>query len=344
MIEYTLRSKNRRKSVLFFAILLWLLMGFSSGTSDYYMYESYFVRSAAGIDVVSVEPGFILLNRFASRIGLDFVCFLALYSLIAFCLIGSAISRYARFPNLVLFAYFCYPFILDITQIRHFMVSAIVIYSVRYLEEFSVRNALKYSLCVLIASTQQITAFIYLFFLLAYIPSLSLLKKISIWGSIALIFCVQSIPNTVLYSAIIGLRDAEKVYDVGMSGSQLYLYVGFFLFLIGSCVLFRKQSLYSFFQNDVLYKVCLISVLFIPFLSLDFQFTRFFRGVIILIYIYITNVFGTQKSMQNKTSLTIIFVILLFAVGFKLFGPGSGYFESLTNPVFTKNKLFSILF
>lgn len=345
-MEYNLRGKKggAKKHCYFILIVLWILMGFSYGTADYGSYESYFERTASGAEVLSVEPGYIFLNYLADKVGLNYKGFLAIYSLIAFLLIGSTLKRYAKCPNFVLFAYFCYPFILDVTQIRHFMVSAIVIYAIRFLEYFSLKNLFKYLVCILIASTQQITAIIYFLLLLAYIPSLSLLKNICLVGSASLLFLVRLIPNTQVFHVIMGLRNAEKIYEFGMSGSQLLLYIVFYLTLLLLCIVMSKRTTNYFNGSEILHKVCYLSFLLIPFLLLDFQYTRFFRGIIILIYIYLTNILSSFKSVQDRKVSLLLMLFMFFAVGFKIFGPHSGYYSYLTSPIFSNNYIFGFLF
>lgn len=340
-----MKNKIKFKHTSFFVLglLLWLFMGFSYGSADYYSYESYFERTASGIDVFAVEPGYIFLNLIAYKAGLNFTGFLAIYTLIAFLLISSSLSRYAKSPNLALFAYLCYPFFLDVTQIRHFMVSAIIIYSVRFLEEFSTKNLLKFCVCIVVAATQQITALIYLLLLLSFL-STTLLKKITVYGAILLALVVHLIPRTGLFQVIMDLRDVEKIYDSGMSGIQLYLYAVFFISLISLCVFLKKKSLEDAIQTDFLLKISLISLLFIPFLLLDFQYTRFFRGVIILIYICITNLLSTYRYIQDRALFKFIFVFLLSAVGLKLFGPSSGYYDYVTYPILSNNHFFEFIF
>lgn len=345
-METYLRDKYivNNKSFIAFAIFLWILIGFSYGSADYFMYESYFERVAGGVEVKSVESGYIFLNWIAKEIGLKYSGFVAVYSFIAILLIASTLNRYAKFPKLVLLAYFCYPFFLDVTQMRHFMVSAILIFSIRYLENYSLKNLLKYCACILIASTQQITAFIYFFLILAYLPSLNFLKKVCVSFAVVLSFFIHIIPKSGLYIAIIGLREGNKDYDAGMYGAQLYLYVAFFVSLVLLATVLRRKTSYYNFQNDFLYKICLISLLFIPFLLLDFQYTRFFRGFIIIVYIYLTNVLGSQKNQQNRLAYLIFFMFALFAVGLKLFGPSSGYYNLLTYPILNNNYFFEFLF
>lgn len=345
-METYLKNKNifKNKSFIAVGICLWILIGFNYGSADYFMYESYFERVADGVEVLSVEPGYVFLNWIANEAGLKYAGFVAIYSFAAITLIASTLNRYAKYPKLVLLAYFCYPFLLDITQMRHFLVSAIVIFSIRYLENYSLRNLLKFCACILIASTQQITAFIYIFLLLAYFPSLNLLKNVCIWGAVLLSFFVNLVPQSSLYLAIIDLREVDKIYDAGMSGTQLYLYVTFFVLLILLGAVLRRKTSYYNFENDFLYKICLISLLFIPFLLLDFQFTRFFRGVIIIVYMYLTNVFSSQINQHNRLVYLILFIFVLFAVGFRLFGPSSGYYNTLTYPIFNNNYFFEYIF
>lgn len=329
---------RNNKSFIIIALLLWIIIGFSSGTADYYQYSEFFDRVASGFELLSVEYGYVFLISMASKLGMDYPQFISIYTFIAILLIALTVIRYAKKPSLVLLFYFCYPFFLDVTQLRHFMISAIVIYAIKYLEKFSIRNLIIYILCILIASTQQITAFIYLLMLIVYLPSNRIFTIICLWGSIVLSLFVTLLPNTVLFKAIVGLRNVDKYYASGMNGMQLYLYVSFFLLLIIICLFLARKHTETVLRYGLLHKICFVSLLFIPFLLLDFQYTRFFRGVIVLLYIYLTNLLYSKNNAIFQF-IRILIVILMISVSIKLFGPGSAYYKTLTLPIIESNLL-----
>lgn len=346
------RRKDGRILTLSFAflfIILWILMGFNLKNPDYEYYENLFLRATQGISYYSVEIGFWYIVKFAVKIGLSYSLFLKIYTLIAFLLISSSIIKYTEKPSLVLVLYMCYPFLLDVAQIRHFMAIAIFTFSVRYLESYSKKNLIKYIFLIVIAASQQIMAIAFLVYLLVYLIDQKKAAMIAIMLTIINMFGCKYILQTSLVQNIFSLRDKTVDYTGGYSNSQLLMYVCFYGILIILCIFLQKTNNVDKTNNmdktnsSFLYKICIYSTLFIPFLMIDFQYTRLFRGSILVIYIFITQQIDLLKK-SDKLIVTIGLLFIMILVAIKLFGKGSGYFETLTMPIFQNNELLYFLF
>ncbi|MFR5700293.1 MAG: DegT/DnrJ/EryC1/StrS family aminotransferase [Blautia massiliensis (ex Durand et al. 2017)] len=130
-------------------------------------------------------------------------------------------------------------------------------------------------------------------------------------------------------------------------------------FPYGSCIIYgseyikKEQNVFlpitymyneeAILYDSFLYKICMYSTLFIPFLMIDFQYTRLFRGSILVIYIFITQQINLLKK-SDKLIVTIGLLLIMILVAIKLFGKGSGYFETLTMPIFQNNEVLYFLF
>ena len=319
-------------------------MGFSTGHADYINYESYYDRVSSGIDVMAVEPGFLYLMKLSSTAGLNFIWFQALFSLLGFALIISTLKRYSSLKVVLLFAYLCYPFFLDITQMRQFMVSAIVVFAVRFLEKFSWKNLVLYVTCIALGTTIHISSLIYLVLLLSYISEGKKLFGYSLVITAILFIGGSMLLSSDLYQAVLGLRENDISYESGMQGVQLFLYILFYSMLIVLCVAIHRESSRlkgGIGELEFLYRVALCTMMFIPFILLDFQFTRFFRTTIIVLYLYILAESSKLKT-DKKRLYPLILLVLVIGVGLRLFGPGSGYYTTLTMPILHSNYLFNL--
>lgn len=340
------RRKDGRILTLSFAflfIILWILIGFNLKNPDYEYYENLFLRANQGISYHAVETGFWYIVEFAAKIGLSYSLFLKIYTLIALLLISSSIIKYTEKPSLVLVLYMCYPFLLDVAQIRHFMAIAIFTFSVRYLESYSKKNLIKYIFLIVIAASQQIMAIAFLAYLLVYLIDQKKAAKIAIMLTIINMFGCKYILQSSLVKKIFSLRDKTVDYTGGYSNSQLLMYACFYGILIILCVFLQKTNNVDKTNSSFLYKICMYSTLFIPFLMIDFQYTRLFRGSILVIYIFITQQINLLKK-SDKLIVTIGLLLIMILVAIKLFGKGSGYFETLTMPIFQNNEVLYFLF
>ena len=328
-------SSNIKYIILF--LFFWFLAGFSSDYADYEQYESYYARVENKIVVSSVEPGYVFLNKMAVSFGLSYKDFLKIYTFIAFILITSVIKRYTKSRILVLLMYFCYPFFLDIAQIRHLMMSAIILYSLRYLEKYSVKNLVKYLICVILAMSIHVMASVSLLFILSYIKNEKKLLTITVASALLFALFIDFVTNIPIIQGVLSLRGG-KDYSTSMNASQALMYAIFYASLISSAIIIWKRK---GMQNDFLFRICLCSIIFIPAILIDFQYTRLFRSIIIIIYIYVIN----GLTIFNPPSRKIVkwtAVALMSLVWIKLFGPSSGYYDYLTLPILTNCSIFNM--
>ena len=128
----SLISEKRREAAILSPCILPVLpifIGFNLKNPDYEYYENLFSRATQGVSFHAVETGFWYIVKFAAKIGVSYSLFLKIYTLIALLLISSSIIKYTEKPSLVLVLYMCYPFLLDVAQIRHFMAISIFTFS-----------------------------------------------------------------------------------------------------------------------------------------------------------------------------------------------------------------------
>lgn len=347
IVKYSKDGRIITLSYVILTALLWILMGFNTSSADISYYKSLFIRAKEGISYHAVETGFWLLVKGSVKIGFSYELFLIIYTMIGLLLISSSVIKYSNKPGLVLLAYLCYPFLLDVAQIRHFMATAIFIYAIRYLQKFNFKNLIKYCVLILIASSQQIIALAYLFFLIVYVTNQAYATKLAIFGTAVAFIVYRFLPNSILMSIVKELRNSEINYFSGISIRQFILYFLFYLFLILLCYFLKRQTYYISNEekcnNEFLYKICMYSAVYIPFILLDYQYTRLFRGCIIILYIFISDRISYLKK-YNRIILFSGFSIIMILVGLKLFGPQSGYYQILTIPIFKDNGLLRIFF
>lgn len=338
MIKIIVKHNKDKKSLTLFFVLLfmlmWIIMGFNTQNPDYEYYNNLFLRAKHGISYHAVETGFWFLINISVKLGIDYSMFIKIYTLIGLMLIGNSIVKYTKKSSLVLLLYMCYPFLLDVVQIRHFMAMAIFIFAMRYLEEYSKKNLLKYIACIVIAASQQIIALSFLVYILVYFTDQKKATALAVIFTIVNVICYRYALRTSLITRILSLRDKTIDYSGGYTVRQLLLYVCFYIFLILFCVFLKKINKKND-NNFFMYKICLYSTIFIPFLMIDFQYTRLFRGSIIVLYIFITRQISALRK-ENRVLFTIMLVFIMILVAMKLFGKGSGYYETITLPILAR--------
>lgn len=318
-------------------IVLALLLAFndSSADSEYYLR---IYQSIGHTKIFFVEPGYIFLCTFFKNLGFSFIQFKVALSIIVFLLIGSTVLRYSKYPSLVLICFFFYPFLLDCAQLRHLFASSIFVFSIRFLERFSLKNLICYIVFIALASTIQMIALAFSCFLLLYIiKDKRSLYKIVITGIFILFFLATAVAHLPFIRYLMDLRGKGDFYNSGIPFGQLILYLAFFLSLV--IVAIKRDNIKGDkYTSNFLQKFSMLSLIFLPILLVDFQFTRLFRACLIPIYISCWNNVADMKF--NYRMLVGGGMLMILALVFnRLFIASGVYYKTLTYPILFDNLL-----
>ena len=71
-------------------------MAYNTSSADIGYYSNMFNRIKAGVTYHAVEGGFYFLCKLAVLLGMEYACFLKLYSAVALLLIASTVIKYAK--------------------------------------------------------------------------------------------------------------------------------------------------------------------------------------------------------------------------------------------------------
>lgn len=352
MNKFLKKRININHLILLISILfLWILFSFCSKVPDFENYALVFRRLSWGDSYHSMETGYWLLCKAAYAIGLDINGFRKIYGLVGLSLMASTAVRYTKKPYYVLSLYLLYPFLLDVVQIRHFMACSIIVFGIRYLEYFETKNFAKYCLCVCLAMSQHTIALAYSAFLFVYLKNLKTIMKIVIPTAAGFLFLGKMLMRSTLYRSLLDYRGIEDAYMDGIAIRQFLLYMVFFALLSFLCYYLWKIGKTKSFWTDALaeertnaiFKICMISIVYIPLVLIDFQLTRLFRGCVFIMEVFIIRQLENIYALDRFLMKIIVFAIFLF-VFVKLFGPTSVHYESLTIPVFWGNNFLDVLF
>lgn len=150
-------KKHKNIPIFLFVILLCVLMGANTQNPDIENYISGFNTERIGPDF-----GYSILVHFFYFMGFDYESFRLIISVFGILLIHQTVKKFIINKSAFYLLYFIYPFMIDIVQIRNFLVMSILIYAVPCLLTQKYRDYIKFVVYILIASTIQLTAIIYL--------------------------------------------------------------------------------------------------------------------------------------------------------------------------------------
>lgn len=354
------RIKKKLILVVVLTMIMILFACFSYGMVDYSQYQISYERIQNNdMSGYQMEIGYIIAEKIGVLFGLNFEFFRGIYLFIAILLLVNSIWEYSANKSAnVLMVYMLYPFLLDIVQIRHFMASAIVIFSLRFLKEKNKRNIFLFFVLLGLAASQHLMVVIYAS-LLIIVFDISLKKYYKMLTIVAVVevFILLFLSNGVgikMYNAIIAVViriRGEGSYALNFSES-IYKHLAMMLitWALLTFILYSKSSvlLISEEQKDFiwLYKISLMSLLYIPFVYINSNFARVFRGMMPILYIML---FIYASNYKKTTIRNIIYKLVPFSLAglnFYMFlsKRSQNHWENVTVPILQNNYFIELLF
>jgi len=332
-----LAKKHSKVIAIFLLLFMWLLFWGNTMNPDYEAYSNLYSNIQYGVPMLgktSIEPGFILIMKLCSLIGLNYTCFLALTTLCCYSMIHSTVKLYYRNYNYVYLLYFIYPFFIDVIQIRNFIVMSILIYSVRFLVMGGINGKIRYTILLLLAATIHRVSLVYLPMILIRPEKknylIYCLATCSLLFSILFLLNNKEIPIFGPYiENFIGQSKYLSYFNVKARwGSVLfcYLQLSSFIMIMFSKRLYYKYNRYlttTYYYDanrkyiNIMYYINLLLTIYMPLFILNVSFTRIIRNIILLNYIAFSNVSDVIDEIDVKilyNMCVIIYVLVFFII------------------------------
>lgn len=335
-ININLHGLREKKYII--AIFIFSVFAvFCYGNADYDNYKLIYNFYAKN-NVVNngiVDSGFMQLCKLFVNSGMTFEVFRGLYIFIALCILVNAVAYFNENKKTTYLLYLLFPFALDIAQMRHLMAVSIVLYGLRYLEK---KQILKYCLFVVIASTQQISAIVYLLFILALVRKEKTFRYIII-ASVAEYLVILVFSRYIL-QAFVSRFIHFSVYS-SFTSYSIRLSLLYMIMAIGIAVYSNFFMLRDFNDDRKMFlnSVVLCSVLFVPLILINENMARIYRGVVVLIYSRLL-----VKSEKNQINIKNIIPLIICAILFYIhLSPHNiNHWERVVKPIFDNNYFFEL--
>lgn len=358
--------KIRPKKIVTVLILipLFIIACFSYNIADYGQYFVAYERvNNNNFTGYQMEIGYIFLERMGALLHLDFVTFRAIYIAIALILLINSVKAYTNEnPLAVLTLYFIYPFFLDIVQIRHLMAISIVIFCLRFLEQWSFKNMLFYIIGIFIATTQHSIAILYLLLLLVYIDLeitkffkyvviaigievfvASRLYSEGIINRLYLLICERLLKIRNAGAFMLARTDAVNKYYILMTAILAFL---LWILWDRSHNSYKQINIETNGKFDFLYRISLLSLCFIPLININDHLARANRGLMIIIYIVFTIYARKKQTTSVRKWVYKAFPLAVSVICFYMFlsSRSQQHYETVTQPLFQNNYFIEWLF
>ena len=329
LFMYAFFRKESKIAYTLLFIWMFILFAFNYMNADYMMYERQYIRYGIGEQFYGVEILWQFLCKFFYNMHLPYSIFLIFYSSICMFLLNKSLTKFSKYKSLALSCFFAFPFFLEVVQIRDFMAICIVIFGLQFLyNDQDSHGTLKYILCCFIATGFH---YISLFYLFLIIVKKFDLKKLCFFIIPIVMFLTVIAKSNILLSIISHFIPISKFeayfvsgnWQVSLAITLLSICLQLFVIVVLSITLnyYKKRPLTLELEKKIQFlkfvlKCNLVLLLAVPIYFYTFEFTRVFRGLLLLDYIAITNFFDLKITYGNVFTkcLLISFISVLFFV------------------------------
>ncbi|ATO56468.1 EpsG family protein [Loigolactobacillus coryniformis] len=280
-----LRRPKYRWAEWLFLICLIILLGGNTQNADFFTYQWLYQAH-----IPYGEPGYRVLTRIGPMLGLDYRQFRLVLAAIFLVVLYIGIKKLTTHSAVFLAFYFCYPFFLDLIQLRNFMMMALLVYASHFLLEKTYRNLALFTFFVLLGASLQVLGVLYLLVIpLYYFDSRNLWKI----GLLSIVFLASVIVMVPAFSQLL----LELLGQLHLSHLSLYFvqkvrlgYLPFWLFSIFDLVFtyfsyhyLTERQLLTPRQRQIIWLMftfTVVGVLTMPMYTYEFSFARALRDVI----------------------------------------------------------------
>lgn len=316
---------KKRNKLLFYlqGFWLWLIVGFSDGGTDFvgnaYIYNQHGQRLFQGFN----EWLSNIIIYFFHKFSFEYWEYNCIVSLIAIIALMALIYKVSLKPCAVMSMFYIYPLVDSVVQKRFFLSMCLVVFALYFLKN---KKRKLYILFIVLASGFHITALIYflvgIFINNEYIP-LNVKKIIGVLVFLLEIYFLQ-INRSIFY--ITGLVSAGKIdsyLNTGMSVFASSMFISSqILYTVLTCLILSDKYCTDNRRYDYSYikRINVIMLLLIPFLFINSTFSRIYRTVMVISYIYISEKLG-GGIIRNTIDryLAHLYVLVLIVVSVALF-------------------------
>lgn len=364
LLVLNLYSKKSGPVFVLSLLAMWIVMTFTTGNADEEIYVSRYTDP--DLWKGNTEPLFFALIKLCRLVGLSFTQYKGILAIVYLLLIGTTVWKLAKYPNVVLCLFFVYPFVMNVSQLRFGISSAVLVFSCRFLVHDSSNrtgkgehdvtvNDLLFSLCVVIASSLHSAA---LFWLLLLIAKKNTFKVTALWAILINAFVVlvfnPSSANWILqktgaYNRMSAyFTEGYQVSDHRHIWGPLLTALLIFLIIELLCEIVKHNSKIFSGVSDVIelekYNIILITVI-----SFIYRFTsemyRPQEALLPVAYIILTNTFD-KKHSETMAEKSIVSVVQIGILGLVLLccyrrSVAYGNVDTLWLPILRHNLLIS---
>lgn len=338
----------KRSNLLFAIQIVWMviLLGGNTFSADFYINMTlYYIHN--------LESGifgwaYVSLTDFTNSIGWDFFDYNLFMSLVSVLLIAYVFRKYAKNYTLAFSLVYLYPMAEMVIQKRFLPAMAIMVVALLYLTQRGWKSQIKFLLLWACAfGFHSSTVFFGVFFFLNYFTRNGLTKRKKIFLISLWLFFVIGASSIPFFASFIFSDARIQLYFVELATKTdiwHFMYMAVMQATPISLVCYTYNHTPQTPFSKMIYRLNLYALFIIPFYMFDAVFIRYFRPVLLLDYIFLTNLFPEHLFARKREFLAgggIMMIGLVYTFLWYYANIGHQSFEAMIQPIFQDNMYLS---
>ncbi|WP_283650823.1 EpsG family protein [Ileibacterium valens] len=298
----------------------------AASVPDFANYAAAYNKMSLGIPYSYLGKGWYILMNIGFTFGFSYSLVKAIIAFGALLLVNSSVNFFCKsFKGRMFFwgIMLIFPILLDITQIRFFAGSALVIFGLRYLKSFSFKNITCYLGLVLIGTLVHSSILFYSLFILVYLYPFGQRIFTVCFLSISLIGMMFKDYLIGIASCFIQGDRLERYFTSGESIGTIGLFVVCTIVFSQLIILiwlqkYKKQinrSKQGLSNINLAYGICVISLIILPLCKLDSNFFRLERiGWLIFVMVCTSYLFNRNSLVNHNGKKCLKWGVITLAI------------------------------
>lgn len=343
----------KRSRILFAIQIVWMiiLLGGNTWSLDFPINEGLYYISASEDEWLTTGLlgwSYFLSTKILYAMGWSFFDYNLFMSSLSVLLIAYVFKKNAKNYTLAFSLIYLYPMAEIVIQKRFLPAMAIMLLALPYLTQRAWKSRIKFLLLWICAfGFHSSTVFFATFFFLDYFTRNGLTKKkrlllIGMW-----LFLVLSMNSIPFFASLFFAEDKVQLYFVTFA-TKFDIWHFLYMLVMQSIPILLVHYIYTHTPqtqfSKMIYRLNLYSLFIIPFYMFDSVFIRYFRPVLLLDYIFLTNLFPEHLIASKKEVLAgggIIMIAFVYTFLWYYANIGHQSFEAMIQPIFQDNMYLS---
>ena len=355
-----------KKLFVFDFLFMWMLIGWNYSVADYEIYLRRYMYSL--MSFATLEPLYVYLQDIAKEQSLDYNSFLMCMTFVFLFIRMIAILGMSKRHNIVVALYLLFPYIMDITQVRMFYATSVVLLGLMFFIKGYKWGSIILLISVIIATMIHASCAFYLLlplskWMLRFTSKRVLSISVGITAMLYVLLLSGMLYNIVGYvSSWLGFPDkfAETVlanemaykftYRITYSLEVLMFFLLMNYMLSSACRKYEntsitiKSDIATFYEKkyvEIAYRINCLLLCILPLVWFSGDIYRLQHGILVFFYIVFSDIKffrDIRKYVITHYQIAMAIFVMLFMMLFLL--GNESLRETVFIPVFFENALW----